>query len=258
MLNPTENLEKAARLHRARLAAYEVREDFPLLRLNKSVNAYRIIAAFESIPMAQRSEVALAFINASGGTVKPENERLLKEAFHLQKSKHTIEELEAMALKPAPLDLYLEEGRFRELRGDDILSAIIRKSDESLERTEIRKCFLERFEKVCEGGFLRAQRDGKFYEMDEKAGGWTLVTRLEFEREPMNQFDRTFQVKHEQMQGRVRFSLGGLLGLGDLRWNDIRRETLDEDAQKAFQLWGASTCVMEIIIGAESKSTRQD
>ena len=56
----------------------------------------------------------------------------------------------------------------------------------------------------------------------------------------------------------MRFSLGDLLGLGNLRWNDIHLETLDEDAQKAVQLWGAMRQILtEIITGAESNPTRQ-
>jgi hypothetical protein len=39
--------------------------------------------------------------------------------------------------------------------------------------------------------------------------------------------------------GSLRFSLGGLLGFGDLRWDDIVRETLSEDAHKAVGLWVA-------------------
>jgi hypothetical protein len=37
----------------------------------------------------------------------------------------------------------------------------------------------------------------------------------------------------------LRFSLGGLLGFGDLRWDDISLETLSEDAHKAVGLWVA-------------------
>jgi hypothetical protein len=49
-----------------------------------------------------------------------------------------------------------------------------------------------------------------------------------------------------------------LLGLGDLRWNDIHRETLDEDAQMAVQLWSAMRRILtEIIKAAESNSTSQ-
>ncbi len=258
MSNLRPALESAVIVQRRRLAKYEVQEDFPLLRLNKSIHAYRIIATFQSIPIKQRMEVALALITATGSAAESDHERLLKRAFHLRKSKRTIDELESMSLEPTPLDLDLDEDRFRELQGADIFSALIRKTEESLGKAEIRKSFLARFRESCKEEFIAAKRAGEFYEMVELAGGWKLVTRLEFGAEPLNQFDCTFQLKHEQLEGRMRFSVGRLLGVGDLRWNDVRRETLEEDAQKAGQLWSAMRhTIMEIINGAESNSTSQ-
>lgn len=243
------------RIHRTRLATHEVREGFPLLRLIKSVHAYRIIATFQSVPVTQRMEVALAFVTASG-TAGRGREQLLKQAFHLRMSKRTIDELDSMSLEPTPLDLDLDEDRYRELQGADIFNALIRKTEESLGKAEIRKCFLARFRKACEGEILPARRGGELYELAEALSGWNLVTRLEFGGEPLNQFNCTFQLQHDQLERRLRFSIGGLLGLGELRWNDIRRETLDEDAQKAVQLWGAMRHILtEIITGAESNST---
>ena len=258
MRNLRQDMESVVRIHRTRLAAYEVREDFPLLRLNKSVRAYRIIATFQTIPVTQRTEVALAFVSEIGGTTESGHEHLLKQAFHLRMSKRMIDELESMSLEPTPLDLDLDEDRYRELQGADIFTALIRQTEESLGKAEIRKCFLARFREACEGEFLPAQRGGEHYEMVEAVSGWNLVTRLEFGGEPLNQFYCTFQMKHNQMEGHLRFSIGGLLGFGDIRWNDIRRETLDEDAQKAVQLWGAMRHILtEIIKQAESNSARQ-
>ena len=255
MGNLRQALESAVRIHRARLASYEVREDFPCLRLVKCVRAYRTIATFQSIPMKQRMEVALAFVTVAGGATEREHERLLKKAFHVRMSKRTIDELDSMALEPTLLDLDLDEDRFRELQGGDLFSALIRNSEESLGKTEIRKCFLARFGEACEGEILPARRAGEFYEMVEEVCGWKLVTRLEFGGEPLNQFNCAFQAKHDQLEGSARFSIGSLLGLGDLRWNDIRRETLDEDAQKAVQLWDALRHILtQIITGAESIS----
>jgi hypothetical protein len=133
MGNLKQALESAVRIQRTRLATYEVREDFPFLRLNKSIRANQIIATFLSIPIKQRMAVALACVAAADGAAEGEHERLLKRAFHLRMSKRAIEELEAMALEPTPLDLDLDEDRFRQLEGGDLLSALIRKSDESLE-----------------------------------------------------------------------------------------------------------------------------
>ena len=258
MRNLRQDLESAVRIHRTRLATQEVREDFPLLRLNKSIHAYRIVATFLSIPIKQRVEVALAFVTVAGVTAGSGHEQLLKQAFHLRRSRRSMDELDSMSLEPVSLDLDLDEDRYRELQGADIFSALIRKTEESLGKAEIRKCFLARFREACEGEILPARRGGELYELVEAVRGWNLVTRLEFGREPLNQFDCTFQLKHDQLEGRLRFSIGGLLGLGDLRWNDIHRETLDEDAQKAVRLWGAiRQIITEIITGAESKSTPQ-
>ena len=168
-------MERAVRIHRTRLATYEVREDFPLLRLNKSVCAYRIIATFQTIPVTQRTEVALAFVSAIGGTTESGHEHLLKKAFHLRMSKRTIDELESMSLEPTPLDLDLDEDRYRELQGADIFTALIRQTGESLGKAEIRKCFLARFREACEGEILPAQRGGEHYEMVEAVSGWNLV-----------------------------------------------------------------------------------
>ena len=257
MRNLRQDLENAVRIHRTRLATHEVREDFPLLRLNKSVRAYRFIATFQSIPLTQRMEVARAFVTAVGGIAGGSHEQLLRQAFHLRMSRRAMDELDSMSLEPTPLDLDLDEDRFRELQGADIFSALIRQTEESLGKAEIRKCFLARFRAACEGEILPARRGGEFYEMVEAVNGWNLVTRLEFGGQPLNQFDCTFQLKHDQLEGRLRFSTGGLLGLGDLRWSDIRRETLDEDAQKAVQLWGVMRQILtEIITGAESNSTQ--
>jgi hypothetical protein len=258
MRNLREALESALRVHRTRMATYEIREDFPLLRLNKSVRAYRIIATFQSIPVKQRMEVALAFVTAVAASTETTREHLLKKAFHLRMSRRSMDELDSMSLEPTPLDLDLDEDRFRELQGADLFSALIRRTEEALGKAEIRKCFLARFREVGEGEFLPAQRAGEFYEMVEAVSGWNLVTRLEFGAEPLNQFDCTFQLKHQQLEGRARFSTGRLLGFADLRWNDIGRDTLDEDAQKAVQLWGAMRHILtEIIKGAESNSASQ-
>ena len=232
------------------MAAYEVREDFPFLRLNKSIRAYRIIATFQSIPVKQRMELALALANGAGGVAEGGREKLLKQAFHLRMSKRGLEELEAMALEPTPLDLDLDEDRFREVQGADVLSALIRKSEESLGKAEIRKCFLARFREAWEGEIIHGRGGREHYEMAEGVAGWMLVTRLEFGAEPLNQFHCTFRLKHDQLEGFSRFSIGGFLGLGELRWDDIQRETLDQDAQKAVQLWRALRQVLKEIIHA--------
>jgi hypothetical protein len=173
-------------------------------------------------------------------------------------SKWKIDELDSMSLEPTSLDLGLDEDRYRELQGADIFGALIRQTEESVGKAEIRKYFLARFRDACKAKIVPALRGGELYEIVEAVSGWNLVTRLEFGGKPLNQFHCTFQLKHDQLEGHLRFSIGGLLGLGELRWNDIRRDTLDEDAQKAVQLWVAMRHIlMEVITGAESNCTLQ-
>jgi hypothetical protein len=227
------NLENVLRIHRIRLAMHEVQADFPLLRLNKSVLAYQIIATFETLPVAQRVETARAFVSGSAGT---EIELRLRQAFQKRKSTRTVAELEAMSLEPTTLDI--DEDHYRELQGADLLNAVIRQVEGQLTKTEIRKCFLARFRAACRSEILPSRRGGEFYEIVESVGRWNSVAYLSF-GEDLNQFNCSFRLKHDQLQESLRISLGGLLGLGDLRWNDISRETLPEDAHKAVGLWVA-------------------
>ena len=225
------DLENALRIHRTRLATHEVQADFPLLRLNKSVLAYRIIATFETIPLAQRVETARAFVSGGDGAGRALE---LRHAFHNRMSTRTIAELGAMSLEPTPLDL--DEDRYRELQGADLFNALIRQSEGRLRKAEIRKCFLARFRAACQSEILPSRRGGELYEIVESMGRWNSVACLSF-GDDLNQFNCTFRLRHEQPPGSLRFSLGGLLGLGDLRWNDISRETLPDDAHKAVELW---------------------
>jgi hypothetical protein len=258
MYNLKAHFEAALCTHRKRTATYEIREDFPLLRSVKSVNAYRIVATFQSIPAIERLKVAMAFLTPIHDAIEGRPEQIIKRAFHLRMSKRTIEELEFMAMGPTPLDLSLEEDQYRELRGDDILSALIQQTEKPVARVVLRKAFLTRFGQACQLEIVPSRRANEVYEMTEAVARWTLLTRLEFGGKPLNQFDCSFRLKHDQLEGRVRISLGGLLGFGDLRWNDIRRETLDDDAQKAVQSWGATRRIlMEIIKHTDSTCTRE-
>jgi len=232
MNNFNYDLENVLRIHRTRLATHEVQSGFPLLRLNKSVLAYRIIATFETIPVAQRAETARAFVSGGAGT---ERELLLRRAFHNRMRTRTVAELKSMSLEPTPLDI--DEDYYPELQGADVFNALIRQLEGHLTKAEIRKCFLARFRAACESEILPSRRGGEHYEIVEPVGRWNSVAYLSF-GDDLNQFNCTFRMKHEQLQGSsLRFSLGGLLGLGDLRWNDISRETLSEDAHKAVGLW---------------------
>ncbi len=238
MNNFNHGLENALRIHRTRLATHEVQADFPLLRLNRSVLAYRSIATFETIPVAQRVETARALVSGGGGTGR---ELLLRHAFHNRMSTRTAAELDAMSLEPTPLDL--DEDHYRELQGADLFNALIRQSEGHLRKAEIRKCFLARFRAACQSEILPSRRGGEVYEIVESVGRWNSVAYLSF-GDDLNQFNCTFRLKHDQLQGSLRFSLGGLLGLGDLRWNDIGRETLPEDAHKAVGLWVAMRSIL--------------
>jgi hypothetical protein len=245
--NFNHDLENILRVHRIRRATHEVQADFPLLRLNKSVLAYQTIATFETIPVAQRVEVARAFVSGSAGTGR---ELQLRRAFHNRMSTHTVAELDSMSLKPTPLDL--DEDRYRDLQGADLFNALMRQSEADLTKAEIRKSFLARFRAACESEILPSRRGGELYEIVEPVGRWNSVAYLSF-GDNLNQFNCTFRLKHAQLEGSLRFSLGGLLGLGDLRWNDIRRETLPEDAHKAVGLWLAIRSILFEIMKESDK-----
>jgi len=251
--NFSHDLEPILRVHRTRLATQEVQTDFPLLRLNKSVLAYQTIATFETIPVAQRGEVARAFVSGNAGTGR---ELQLRRAFHHRMSTHTVAELDSMSLEPTSLDL--DEDPYRELQGGDLLNALMRQSEGNLTKAEIRKCFLPRFRAACESEILPSRRGGELYEIVESVGRWNSVAYLSF-GDDLNQFNCTFRLKHAQLEGSLRFSLGGLLGLGDLRWNDITRETLPEDAHKAVGLWLAMRSILfEIMKESDSSSLIAD
>jgi hypothetical protein len=161
----------------------------------------------------------------------------------------TVAELGAMSLEPTPLDI--DEDYFREFQGGDLFNALIRQSEGHLRKAEIRKCFLARFRAASQSEILPSRRGAELYEIIEPVGSWNSVACLSF-GDDVNQFNCTFRLKHDQLPGSLRFSLGGLLGLGDLRWNDIRRETLAEDAHKAVGLWLAMRSILfEIMMGLD-------
>ena len=245
-----QHLENVLRIHRNRLATREIQADFPLLRLNKCVLAYRIIATFQTVPVAQRVETARAFISGGAGTGTG-REVQLRQAFHKRMSTRTISELEGMSLEPTPLDI--EEDHFRELQGADLFNVLMRQSDGNLRKTEIRKCFLARFQAACDSEILPSRRGAEAYEIVESVGRWNSVACLSF-GDDLNQFNCTFRLKHDQLEKSLRFSLGGLLGLGDLRWNDISRETLTEDAHKAVGLWLALRSVLFELMNESDKA----
>ncbi len=55
-----DKLGEALSAHASRLAVREITDGFPLLHLNKSVQTYRIIATFLTLPPEERIEVAVA------------------------------------------------------------------------------------------------------------------------------------------------------------------------------------------------------
>jgi len=242
-----QDLEKALRKYRPRLATAEVRADFPRLRLNKSLLAYRSIATFQTIPLAQRLEVARVLVSESR-TVG--DERLLAQAFNSRMFHRSTAELASMALDPIPLDL--DDDHFGQLEAADTFRTLMRNDEEKIGKEVIRKCFLARLRDACVTDILPSKRGGEHYESDEVVDGWTVQTRLEF-GEALNQFNCAFRLRHVELDGAFSFTLGGLLGLGDLRWNDISRESLQEDAHKAVGLWVAMRAVIFEIVGETGK-----
>ena len=232
MGNTQNELENLLRLHRIRLATREVREDFPLLRLHKSIEAYQIIATFHTIPVAQRMEVIREHF--AGSTARDQR---LRRAFLKRQSSRSIDQLEAM--EPTALDLD-EERCWQNRERNDLLDALIRQSERHLGKAEIRRCFLARFRDAAQSEILSpgpVKGGADRHEMAESLGSWNLVTGLEFGGLG-NQYHCNFSLKHDHLDKPLRIlSVGGLLGFSDLRWNDITHETLQDDAQKAVQLW---------------------
>ena len=226
-----EKLAKAFRLHCGRLSEYEVREDFPLLRLNKSVQAYRIIATFHTMPFGERLEM----VAVSEDDQRCERQKMLRQAFYNRMDTHTIAELNDMANSPAPL----QPGPPATVhQAQDGFRVFLRRYQERLPRAEIRRCFLARLREVYESKIRPCGRRGPLYEATTPVGKWDLVTRLDFGGSYQFRYD--FIIRHEQLEDLPFLSLGYVLGFGDvLGWDDVTRGTLEEDAQKAARLCAA-------------------
>ena len=226
MSNLEDKLTEALSTHAARVAISEVEEDFPLLRLNKSVDAYRAIATFMTIPPEQRTEVAVACAMR-----RTPEQMAVVEAFRNRMEPRTLAQLRQMATRPAPL----EAGAPRGIPvGDDFIIAHLRRLPEGLTKAEIRRCFMSR---LREGYGDKLRPSGKstvLYESVSPVGDWRLVTCLDFGGS--YQFRCAFRLKHEEIEGYGLYSLGYVLGVGGANWDDVRRATLEADAEKALKL----------------------
>ena len=224
-----QKLINALNFRRRRLASYEIREDFPLLRLNKSIEAYKIIATFQTIPISARESTALAMAGF-GGSI--EREAAVRRAFYARMSPCTLAELNAMSFDPTPLDLEVPETSVAQV-GDEFVAGL-RTHDERLSKAEIRRRFLAHLRSSFEAKISPMGRSVSLYESVELIGNWALATHLCFGGF-LNQFECSVQLKHERLEGNRIFSLGSMLGFSRLTWDDVSRVSLEEDAKKAVE-----------------------
>ncbi len=226
MSNLEHKLIEALSTHAGKVAMSEVEDDFPLLRLNKSVHAYLTIATFMTIPPEQRIEVAVACAMR-----RTPEQMALWEAFRNRMEPCKLAQLRQMATRPTPL----EAGGPRGIPvGDDFVIADLRRRQDGLTKAEIRRCFMSR---LREGYGDKLRPSGKstvLYESVRPVGDWRLVTCLDFGG--WCQFRCDFRLKHEEIEGYSLYSLGYVLGFGGASWDDVRRATLEADADKALRL----------------------
>ena len=231
-MNLSADLRRAMDLQFARLMSYELKEDFPMLRLHKSVQAYRIIATFQTIPLNRRMEAALACTPSS--QPKTERQMGLRQAFFNRKESHTLAELNAMSFDPMQLDPQSEP--CDEMQAGDEFATLVRQSQERLMKREIVHQFLTAVKSGYEPVVQRCHDGPSLYEAFTELGSWDLTTRLDF-GEAYYRFNCSFSVRHQKTGESVWFTPGGLVGFGDiLGWDDVTRDTLEQDAAKALQL----------------------
>ena len=243
-----QKLIAAVSFHRRRLALYEVREDFPLLRLNKSIEAYKIIATFQTIPVSARESTALAMAGFGGSN---EQKAAVRRAFYARMSPCTLAELNAMSFDPSPLDLEVSESS--EVHVGDEFMAALRTHEERLSKAEIRRRFLEQLRLSFEAKISPMGRSTSLYESVNPIASWALVTRLCFGGFP-NQFECSIQLKHESLEGNWIFSLGSMLGFGGLAWDDVGRVSLEDDSKMAVEHCRALQSIFTEIINMTGDS----
>jgi len=224
--NLEDKLTDALSTHAARIAISEVEDDFPLLRLNKSVHAYLTIATFMTIPPEQRTEVAVACAMR-----RTPEQMAVVAAFQNRMEPRTLAQLRQMAIRPTPLEAGEPKGI---PRGDDFLIAQLRRLQEGLRKAEIRRCFMSRLRERYEDKLRPSGKSTVLYESVRPVGDWRLETCLDFGGS--YQFRCDFRLKHEELESHGLYSLGYVLGFGGGGWDDVRRATLEADAEKALRL----------------------
>jgi hypothetical protein len=221
---------------------HELKEDFPMLRLHKSIEAYRIVAAFKTVPQSQRLEIGLA--HAPNSQPKTERQRGLRQAFFNRTHGHTLAELNAMSFDPVLLEPEYETGPGQ---GGDEFVNLVRRTQERLTKREIIREFSAALQAGYEPVLPRCREGPSLYEATTELGNWNLTTHFDFGGE--FQFDCRFSLRHQKSNESVIFTPARLFGFGDLlQWDDVTRATLEQDATKALHMCLAIRAFIKSIV----------
>jgi hypothetical protein len=224
-------IDEAMEVHFSKHMAYEIKEDFPMLRLYKSTWAYRMIATFQTIPLNRRMEAGRAVVPSIHP--KSEKEKVLRESFYRRMNSNTLAELNAMSFDPSELELELSPSY--DMQSGDEFVTLLRTHEEKLSKGEIRDCFVGHLRESYESSLKTRGRKGLLYEATSTLEDWNLNTKLDFGGG--YQFNCEFILRRDRFEKEFSFSSGSFYGYGDvLGWDDVSRETLDQDAKQAVQL----------------------
>lgn len=212
------------------LAKDEVEHGFPLLRLNYSTEADRIVATFQTLPLGERLETALSL-----ATLQPERtvqQEKLVEAFRARKMGHSLPELEGMAIQP--LGLHGEETGSHVV-GTEVEMALSRHAALPLKKTDLRRCFLARLRSDYEQNMIS---EGVMeYKCLARIGDWRVLTIFDFGG--VFQFRVGYMLEHPQLPIGPHLggaTLGSMLGFAELGWDSVTSENLAAAAGDAAKL----------------------
>lgn len=222
---------KAWRLQCVKLAVAEVSNDFPLVRLNRSSEVEGILTAFQMVPTGLRTEVAVAL--ATLKQFRTDRQKDLALAFW---ERHWPDRATALPggeasplLNSAPLFP-------RHIFAQDVLESLIRQKQNPIKRSELRRRFLTKLRQHYEPEISPV--GSVEYEAIRRIGDWRIWTWFDFGGE--YQFRVSFRVEHDELveecPGRLGLSVGSLLGFGELGWDEVTPECVEEAADGAVKL----------------------
>jgi hypothetical protein len=231
MSDLNDRVNEVMDIHFFKLMSYEIKEDFPMLRLHKSNQAYRIIGTFQTIPLGQRMEVGAALVPSR--QAKSERQKALRESFYQRMNSNTLAELNAMSFDPAELEIETSSS-FDLQAGDECVTAACAHL-KRLSKGEFRKHFVDSLKEKYEKSLKSVGRSGTIYEGITPLNDWKLTTQIGFGGE--YQFTCHFVLVHERVDRQLWFSTGSLFGFGDvLGWDDVNPDTIGQDCHRAAQL----------------------